>query len=253
MTEQASGRLLSGIDIPKTIAGTLAAVSAAVVGSFLGVAGTLVGAAVASIVGSVGTELYHRWINRGAEKVKSTFVTAPAAVGTPEVAATVEDKPSEIPPAVKIHWGKIAAAAGVFFVLAMGSLTAFELVSKKSVADAVGGHSSGTTTISSFWKGGNSDTSPTPAPSESADPEQSGQPTEEPSAPATTDESSPVETESPLPTDAPTTTGPTQAPDEGETPPGEEQPQDQEAPQQQEEEEQPQQDGFAPPAPTEGE
>ena len=38
MSEQASDRIWSGIDIPKTIAGTLAAVSAAVVGSFLGVA-----------------------------------------------------------------------------------------------------------------------------------------------------------------------------------------------------------------------
>jgi len=249
MTEQAPGRLLSGIDIPKTIAGTLAAVSAAVVGSFLGVAGTLVGAAVASIVGSVGTELYQRWINRGAEKVKSTFVTAPAAVGTPEVAAAVEEKPSETTHPFQVRWGRIVAAAGVFFVLAMGSLTAFELVSKQSLADTVGSSSSKKPTIVSVWGDGGSKPTPTPAPSESADPEQSAEPTEEPSEQVTTDQSAPAETDSPVPTDTATTEPTTQAPDQGETPPGEEQPQDQEAPQQQ------QQDGFVPPAeePTEGE
>ena len=35
MTEHAPDRLWSGIDIPKTIAGALAAVCAAVIGSFL--------------------------------------------------------------------------------------------------------------------------------------------------------------------------------------------------------------------------
>ena len=86
MSEHAPDRVLSGIDIPKTIAGVLAAVSAAVLGSFLGVAGTLAGAALASIVGSVGTEIYRKFIDRSHKQIVATFVTAPAAVGTPSVA-----------------------------------------------------------------------------------------------------------------------------------------------------------------------
>src|ERR1043165_3009221 len=93
MSEHAPDRIWSGIEITKVIAGTLAAVTAAVIGSFLGVAGTLAGAAVASVVGSVGTEIYQRSLNRGAKRLGSiapTFVKVPAAVGTPPVAAATE-------------------------------------------------------------------------------------------------------------------------------------------------------------------
>src|SRR3954453_5102399 len=146
MTEQAPDRLWSGIDMTKTIAAALAAVCAAVVGSFLGVAGTLVGAAVASIVGSVGTEIYQRSLNKGAKKLQTlaapTFVKAPAAVGTPPVAAaSEEDSPShtvpEKPPR-QIRWGRIAMVAGALFVLAMGTITVAEVITGKSVASTLG-------------------------------------------------------------------------------------------------------------------
>jgi hypothetical protein len=170
MTEHAPDRLMSSIDIPKTIAGVLAAVSAAVVGSFLGVAGTLVGAALASIVGSVGTEVYHRLVDRGHQKLKSTFVTASAAVGTPPVAAAEDESPSEPEPQGpslprQIRWGRAAMVAGALFVLAMGSLTAFELISGKSAADAVGGTSSSGTTVCSVLCGKRHNASPLPVPS----------------------------------------------------------------------------------------
>jgi hypothetical protein len=183
MSEQASSRSVwSGIDIPKTIAGVLAAVSAAVVGSFLGVAGTLGGAAVASIVGSVGTEIYHRWIARSSQKIRQTFVTAPAAVGTPEVAAAAEEIPSQPEPGTgpgasatgaRMRWGRVAAVAAAVFVLAMGALTAFELISGKSAADAVGKKSAGSTTVCEVVhcaKKSASTGTTTPAPSASATP-----------------------------------------------------------------------------------
>jgi len=214
MTEHAPERIWSGIDIPKTIAGTLAAVSAAVVGSFLGVAGTLIGAAVASIVGSVGTELYQRWINRGSQKIKSTFVTAPAAVGTPPVAAEEESEPSgPHTPERTIHWGRVAAIAGALFVLAMGLLTAFELITHKPVADAFGNKSSGNTTVSSLWDGDSEkksnqpavtpSTSPSPSPSDEPSATPSDSPSEEP-----TDTTSP----SPEPSDAPSSEAPATTP-----------------------------------------
>jgi hypothetical protein len=216
MSEHASGQSIwSGIDIPKTVAGVLAAVSAAVVGSFLGVAGTLAGAAVASIVGSVGTEIYHRWINRGSKKIRESFVAAPAAVGTPQVVAAAEEKPSG-PPA-KLRWGRVAAVAASVFVLAIGTLTVFELVSGKTAADAVGHKTSSSTTISQLLHGGSSkstDTTPTTSPSSDA-PTTSGSttpttaPTDQASTPAD-QATTQATTEAPTPTA--TDTAPTQAP-----------------------------------------
>lgn len=162
MSEQAPDRVWSGIDIPKTIAGVLAAVSAAVVGSFLGVAGTLAGAAVASVVGSVGTEVYRKFIDRGHKKIVATFVTAPAAVGTPAVAAAADETPSRPEPGAepvgatirKMRWGRVAAVAASVFVLAIGTLTAFELITGKSASQAVGVRTSSSTTLGSVFGGG---------------------------------------------------------------------------------------------------
>ncbi|GGK80772.1 hypothetical protein [Mangrovihabitans endophyticus] len=98
MTEKSPDRIWSGIDITKTVGGALAAVCAAFAGSYLGVAGTVIGAALFSIVGSVGTEIYSRSLRKGTRKLRTiapVFVRAPAAVGTPAVAAAqAVDSPS---------------------------------------------------------------------------------------------------------------------------------------------------------------
>jgi hypothetical protein len=227
MAEHAPDRIWSGIDIPKTIAGTLAAVSAAVVGSFLGVAGTLIGAAVASVIGSVGTELYTRFINRGSKKIVSTFVTAPAAVGTPAVVAAEDEVPSDepAPPTAgpkKMRWGRIAAVAGAVFVLAMGTLTTFELLTQRSMADAVGVKTSSSTTLGSAFSGDNGkrESTPTPAPSSSAEPsEDPGATTEPTDGPAGAPSAEPTDTAG-APSATPTQTTEPVDPQTGETDPG---------------------------------
>ena len=170
MSEQAPEKILSGISIPKILAGALAAVSVAVVGSFLGVAGTLIGAAVASVVGTLGTEIYERSLKRGAAKLQTlapTFIKAPAAVGTPDVAAaaTPDDSPSHtVPEAARpkqIRWGRVGAAAGTIFVVAMGGIWVAEKALGEPLSTAVGATTSTGTTL-----GGTSPKStPTPAPS----------------------------------------------------------------------------------------
>lgn len=199
MTDHAQTRFWSGIDIPKTLAGTLAAVSAAVVGSFLGLAGTLIGAAVASVISSIGTEVYHRSIDRGTKRLQSAFVTAPAAVGTPEVAATHEP-PSETTgehdtERKRLNWKRIALVTAGLFVIALGSLTAVELLAGKTAADAVNGRDSGRPTLLNF--SGNSET-----PEQR---EQDGTPPPETTTPAT---EAPA-TEAPA-TEAPATGEPTE-------------------------------------------
>ncbi|GIM91793.1 hypothetical protein [Paractinoplanes toevensis] len=207
MAEHAPDRMWSGIDIPKTIAGVLAAVSAAVIGSFLGVAGTLVGAAVASLIGSVGTEIYHRSIDRGRKKIQGTFL-APAAVGTPPVEAAAEEKPSAPPTPTRIRWARVAMVAGALFVLAMGTLTVAELVSGKSIADATGGNTSGSTTVSSFLSGKSRKSDKPPATTESPAPT-SPNSTTSPTDQATTDPDQPAQQATTGPTDAPATDAPT--------------------------------------------
>ena len=214
MTTQAPDRIWSGIDIPKTLAGALAAVCAAVAGSYLGVAGTLAGAAIASIIGTVGTEIYARSLKRGAEKLQTmtpTFIKAPAAVGTPPVeAATEEESPSHTVPAGtggRLPWKRIALIAGAVFVLAIGALSVVELFAQRSVASMVGHNSSGTTTVSSVLDGGGSQQNDNPTPAPSATPTET-ETTEPGIAPRQQDTEAPT-------TDPTATSGPTTAPTTG--------------------------------------
>ena len=231
MSEHAPDRFWSGIEISKVIAGTLAAVTAAVVGSFLGVAGTLAGAAVASVVGSLGTELYQRSLHRGAKRLSAiapTFVKVPAAVGTPPVAAaTEEESPSHtVPPGKSLRWGHVALAAVALFVLAVGSLTAFELIVGEPLASAVGASSSKGTSIGNAFR---DDSPQQPAVTPSTEPTQgpaSGETTTDPAgepAPTTTT-TEPSTGETTPATDA--TTGPT-ADTPQQTPPADNQEQNQ--------------------------
>jgi len=219
MTEHAPDRVWSGIDIPKTIAGALAAVCAAVIGSFLGVAGTLIGAAVASIIGSVGTEIYQRSLHKGAKKLQGlavpAFVKVPAAIGTPAVAAaSKEDSPSHTVPEKsqrQIRWGRVAMVAGAVFVLAMGTLTVTELILGKSVASTVGNGTGAKTTFGGLLNPGTSTTKPAPAPASSPTPSAPAaeDPATQPTTQATTE--APATTEpTTQPTTAPTTAAPAQ-------------------------------------------
>jgi hypothetical protein len=223
MTERAPDRIWSGINIPKTIAGALAAVCAAVVGSYLGVAGTLIGAAVASIVGSVGTEVYERSLNKGREKLQTlapTFVKTPAAVGTPPVAAATEDEsPSHtVAPKPQIRWKRVALVAGAVFVLAMGSLTVFELFTHKSVASVVGNGTKARSTVGGLLNPGTANATPRPSSSPSATATETRAPAV---APTTTQATTPAPaTITTTPTAGPTTAPTTVAPTTGAPPTG---------------------------------
>jgi hypothetical protein len=214
MAEHAPDRIWSGINIPKTIAAALAAVCAAVVGSYLGVAGTLVGAALASIVGTIGTEIYERSIKKGGQKLQTltpAFIKAPAAVGTPPVAAaTEEDSPSHtVAPSRQIRWRRVALLAGAVFVLAMGALTVVELFTHKSVASMVGNDTKAPSTVAGLLDPGTGSTTSTPRPSSSPSPTPTDtQPALAPTTRPTTQPPTPTTTA----TTAPTTVAPTVAP-----------------------------------------
>jgi hypothetical protein len=129
-----------GLSVPQIAAGALAAVTAAVAASFLGVGGTLTGAAFGSVVSSVAAALYSTSLTRAA-RVSKVLVVRPAGSGTGPLEASAED-PAAVPPAVqrqplagpvatqwwkRLRWGPVAAVAGLLFVAAMAVVSVSEL------------------------------------------------------------------------------------------------------------------------------
>ena len=80
------------------MSGALAAATAAILGSFLGVAGTIGGAAVASIISTVGASLYQRSLERTRDAVKDRLVVN-AAAGTKVAQAVAKVTGDGIPAA----------------------------------------------------------------------------------------------------------------------------------------------------------
>lgn len=65
-------RLLDGISIPQIIAGAAAAATSMALASQIGIAGSVIGAAVSSVVTVVSSQLYRRFLSKSAEKLKSS-------------------------------------------------------------------------------------------------------------------------------------------------------------------------------------
>ena len=149
-----------GLSLTQIVASTAAAVTAALIGSRLGVAGTLVGAALASIVSGVGAAIYshsllvtRRQMKRALQLVRprdeTTAATASVSGGEhaatrPPRAASPDDDltelmPAVIPPAVRPPRARGkgrtltaalagVAAAGVIFAGALATVTLVETV-----------------------------------------------------------------------------------------------------------------------------
>ena len=145
------GSILSPVQIA---AGALAAVSAAVVASFSGVAGTLIGAALASVISTVSAALYSESLRRTSERLRlvRSRLTGQAETPAQEPDATrllpAQLDPRRAPERWRPRWPRIAAGAVAVFALAMGIVTAVELIGRQPVSALVGDSStSGTTTI----------------------------------------------------------------------------------------------------------
>ncbi len=64
------GRILEGISIPQIIAGAAAAATSMLLASQIGIAGSVIGAAVSSVVTVVTSQLYRRFLVAGADKLR---------------------------------------------------------------------------------------------------------------------------------------------------------------------------------------
>jgi hypothetical protein len=182
------------VDWTRVLGGALAAVSSAVLLSTLGVIGTIIGAALGSVVVSVATSLYARGLSRSREGMAQAQEAALRRVGiaqaevrrarrrsgvgvseahldqadenlaeardqltTDAERVTLLDRLRQLP------WRRVAAVTAITFVIAIAAITAFELVAGRPVASYTGGTSSDHGTSLGNVDGGHSNPAPSPA------------------------------------------------------------------------------------------
>ncbi len=210
------------INIVQVVASALAAVSSAVLLSTVGVAGTLIGAAVGSVIATVGSAIYSYSLRISRERVARAQASALARLSTArrtgrrdEVAqaeADLQESGSARVPLSEVlrrlPWKRITLGSLGVFVAAMVVIVAFEVIAGRSVSSITGGTSGTGPRTSIPGLGGGAAPSPTPSPT----PTGTATPTDTPSV---TPSASPTGTATP--TEAPTAT-PTEAPTPTETP-----------------------------------
>lgn len=230
------------IDWVKAVAGALAAVASAVLLSTLGAAGTILGAAIGSLVVTIGSSLFSQGLTTTRETLTKAQAKAAQDVGIAEAevlrAGRAEDtltRESHLEHAEErlaaanreldeaalvaaqgtvegpgwrerlaaLPWKHIAWVSAGLFVAALVAITAFEVVSGRTVSSITGGSDNTGTTIGHVrdGSGGKKDPQPseTPEPSDSASPSEG---TEESPSPTPT----PTPTESPTESPSATTT-----------------------------------------------
>lgn len=141
----------------QVLAGALAAVTAALIGSTMGVAGTVVGAGLASVISTVGGAVYLRSIQRtrdgvrtvrakvvgrsgGATVLVSTDDEEPAPEPGDEVEAESAPDEPERPPAEKrrLRWPVLVVTTVAAFALGMAAVTGVEWLRGESLSGGSG-------------------------------------------------------------------------------------------------------------------
>ena len=218
----------SGLRIAQVLAAALAAVTAAVLGSTLGVAGTVAGAGVASVVSTVGSELYLRSLERtraAALKARQLATSGIRRRGQAEVPAEIPitdqptvqlEKPSTTSRLKKLRWPLIIGTSVAAFAVAILSIVGFESATGTQIGGGTG------SSIGKIFggEGGHPDKTPsTTAPAPGTEDTQVS-PTETATTPSDTSTAPTTLSESPASTPSATTQQPsTSAPATTATPP----------------------------------
>jgi len=149
------------LSLIQLIASGLAAVTAAIAGSFLGVNGTVIGAAVASVLSVVGTAVYAHSLERTGARVRTALPSTARWLAEPAVTA----QPAAVARSLRTRpVARAGIAAAVVFAAALAVLTGIELVAGRPVSDLVTGRAaSGTTVFGSQSSGGSSVSKPVPS------------------------------------------------------------------------------------------
>jgi hypothetical protein len=136
----------------QVVAGALASVSAAVVASLFGAAGTLIGAAVASIVTTVSSAVYGLWIRHTGDKLRQTQGVLPFRPTFPSIPkGRIERWRAWLR---QRRWG-VLAGVGLVFVATMAVVTLVEVVGQRPLSGITDRDSSGSTSIGAVVRGDN--------------------------------------------------------------------------------------------------
>lgn len=194
------------LSFAQVAASSLAAVSAAVVCSFFGVAGTVIGTAVASVVATAGGAIYSYSLRRTRAKLRRLHQAGAASPPFSQVVRTAREQSGRM--LREIPWGIVALGTATAFVFATGVVSAIELNAGESLAALFGVSHSGSRE-SSFGSalgfGKHHSPKPSTTPSPSSTPSSSTSSTHSPS-PSPTATATVTRTPSPTltPTVAPT-------------------------------------------------
>jgi hypothetical protein len=123
--------------VPKLLAGALAAVSGAVVASFFGIEGTLIGAALVSLLVAPAEALYSHSLASAHRVARRSLVRRVGEQAGASHEGTSQEDTSQAPPQ-PIRWQRVAVAAVAAFGLAVGAITGVEAVANQPLASLVG-------------------------------------------------------------------------------------------------------------------
>ncbi|WP_329024297.1 hypothetical protein [Streptomyces sp. NBC_00690] len=182
------------LSVPQVAGSALAAVTAAVLASRLGVYGTIIGAGVVSVVATCGGSVLQHFFSRTGEQLREVTVQArPMSRKAPGRTATSEPvpdrtgwtsaRPGEFTSATthgsRVRgWKRPLIAAAVVFGVAMGGVTAYEVASGSELSGGKG------TTVGSVVGGSTERRGPADFPSPTPDDSRDDQPHEPRQSPA---------------------------------------------------------------------
>jgi hypothetical protein len=205
-------RVLPRFDLSATqlVATALAAITATIAGSYLGVSGTVIGAALASVVGAIGNAVYAHSLHSTRARVRQA-VPSRRTAGPGREPST--DEPPVLPTPVRrprrerreqSAWRGIAIGSIAVFVAVLTAITGVEIVAGRPISDLLRGDSgTGTSVFGESRQTTGSTTVTTPTVTKTVIPSVVvTTPTVTETAPAVTQTATPTVTESPS---APTT------------------------------------------------
>ncbi len=170
-SEKKEERLLRRINLIAVAAGAFASISAAVLASYLGVAGTLIGAALASVVSSVAGAVYTGLLASTRERIQRGLRRTAGQDSQLRELGELRERTGRLSLAGRLarswpswlrrpatRWLVVGAAALLMFAIAIGAVTGIEMLIRKPLASALGGHNEGSarTSVGAAMRGSSS-------------------------------------------------------------------------------------------------
>lgn len=201
------------LSLTQLIATALAAITATIAASYLGVSGTVIGAALASVVSAVGNAVYGHSLRSTRDRVRvvtrpdRAFPSAGPAAGT--AAAVRRENVIDTPPVLPAPrprrdrsggnpWRGLAIGSVAVFAAVLAVVTGVEIVAGRPLSDLVRGEAGSGTSVFGTSSTGTGGTRPAPTVTRTVTPSVViTTPTVTQTAPAVTQTATPTETATP--------------------------------------------------------